>query len=367
MNQNMYDGLYQRSIDIILQNQSPSGAYLASPNFPSYRYSWFRDGSFIAYAMDLAGRQDSAARFHNWVAQVVKQRSGLIETAIRKAGRGEPLTGADVLHTRYQLDGSDEGEQEWPNFQLDGFGTWLWALGEYLNHNPAPLPEHWRRAADLTAEYLAALWSLPCYDCWEEFPDKVHTHTLAAIYAGLRSHAQLTGCDHASTLQSIQGYILDHCVYAGHFIKFPGSTQVDASLLGLSVPYAVVLPQHPLMQKTAQKIEETLQTGGGVHRYPGDTYYGGGEWVLLTAWLGWYYTRLGDSASLAKARSALDWVKAQAGTHGLDGNLPEQTPVNLNDPSQYSPWVAKWGPIANPLLWSHAKYMILDLALNGQS
>jgi isomaltose glucohydrolase len=61
----------------------------------------------------------------------------------------------------------------------------------------------------------------------------------------------------------------------------------------------------------------------------------------------------------------LDWVKAQAGTDGLDGNLPEQTPVNLIDPSQFSPWVAKWGPIATPLLWSHAKYMILDLALNG--
>ena len=34
-------------------------------------------------------------------------------------------------------------------------------------------------------DYLAALWQLPCYDCWEEFPDRVHPHTLAAIYAGL--------------------------------------------------------------------------------------------------------------------------------------------------------------------------------------
>jgi len=47
--------LAQRSIDIILQNQASSGAYLASPNFPNYRFCWFRDGSFTAYAMDLIG------------------------------------------------------------------------------------------------------------------------------------------------------------------------------------------------------------------------------------------------------------------------------------------------------------------------
>jgi hypothetical protein len=25
-----------------------------------------------------------------------------------------------------------------------------------------------------------------------------------------------------------------------------------------------------------------------VRRYLGDSYYGGGNWILLTAWLGWY-------------------------------------------------------------------------------
>jgi GH15 family glucan-1,4-alpha-glucosidase len=355
--------LFQHSIGVILQAQATSGAYLACPDFPSYRFSWFRDSSFIAYAMNLVGEQASATRFHDWAARVINQRSGLIEGAIRKTSRGEPLTGADILHTRYQLDGSDAVEQEWPNFQLDGFGTWLWALGEHIHRNPDQLPEGWRCAADLSAAYLTALWSFPCYDCWEEFPDKVHTHTLAAIYGGLRSHAQITGCDHSTTFLSIRRYILENCVDDGHFIKFPGSTEVDASLLGLSVPYEVVSPQDPLMLRTVLKIEETLQTGGGVHRYPGDTYYGGGEWVLLTAWLGWYYTQLGDPISLVKAHIALEWIQAQAGKGGGPGDLPEQLPVNMNDPSYYQPWVEKWGLIATPLLWSHAKYMILDLAL----
>ena len=57
--------LYRRSIQIILENQSGSGAYIASPHFPTYHYCWFRDGAFCAYAMDLAGERESAARFHD--------------------------------------------------------------------------------------------------------------------------------------------------------------------------------------------------------------------------------------------------------------------------------------------------------------
>jgi len=40
-------------------------------------------------------------------------------------------------------------------------------------------------------------------------------------------------------------------------------------------------------------------------------------------------------------------------------NLPEQVAENLNAPSYYPTWVERWGEIASPLLWSHAKYIIL--------
>jgi GH15 family glucan-1,4-alpha-glucosidase len=363
MNYSQHDELYKHSIRIILENQATSGGYLASPNFPSYRYSWFRDGSFIAYSMDLAGEVSSTRSFHDWAAGVINQRSEVIQKAIQKASSGEQLSDADQLHTRYQLDGSEGVGQEWPNFQLDGFGTWLWSVGEHIKRNSTPLHEHWRCAADLIAAYVAALWSNPCYDCWEEFPDQVHTYTLAALYAGLSSHMQISGKDHTDTLQTIRRFILERCVLSGHFVKFPGSSEVDASLLGLSVPYGVVTPQDPIMRETVLKIEENLQTGGGVHRYPSDTYYGGGEWLLLTAWLGWYQTMIGDPDSLEKAGNAFKWLRDQAGRGGGPWELPEQVPDNLWDPAYYSPWVDRWGPVATPLLWSHAKYMILAQAL----
>src|SRR6185436_18209419 len=180
--------LYQRSIAIILENQSANGAYIASPSFPTYHYCWFRDGSFIAYAMDLAGQYQSADRFHGWVAERVNARQDLVRTGLMKARSGEKLSEAETLHTRYRLDGTDGEPGNWPNFQLDGFGTWLWALNEHHKQNPElRLAEELFDAAELVANYLAELWSLPCYDCWEEFPDQVHPYTLAAIYGGLQA------------------------------------------------------------------------------------------------------------------------------------------------------------------------------------
>jgi GH15 family glucan-1,4-alpha-glucosidase len=352
--------LFKGSIDIILQNQTPSGAYLASPNFPTYHYCWFRDGAFIAYAMNLAGQHDSAARFHQWAAMAINSRADVVGRAVAKAKHGEPLTGADYLHTRYLPDGQEAGGEEWPNFQLDGFGTWLWALREHERLRHTPLPRQWLEAANLVAGYLAALWPRPCYDCWEEFPDRVHAYTLAAIYGGLRAHEHWDETAHRATPAAIVGYLRDHAATDQHFVKFVGSTEVDASLLGLAVPYRVVTPDDPLMQATIRRIESTLRQSGGLHRYAADTYYGGGEWILLTAWLGWYYTLVGEHE---KAESARRWIEAHSDAHGW---LPEQIPDTLNDPNFYGPWRERWGEIASPLLWSHAMYIILCTCLHDR-
>ena len=78
---------------------------------------------------------------------------------------------------------------------------------------------------------------------------------------------------------------------------------------------------------------------------------------MLTAWLGWYYARLGDAA---RARRLLEWVEAQA---GAQGGLPEQTSVHLNQPAYLNEWHQRWGESARPLLWSHAAYIILQRAI----
>jgi GH15 family glucan-1,4-alpha-glucosidase len=144
-----------------------------------------------------------------------------------------------------------------------------------------------------------------------------------------------------------------------HLIKFIGTDTIDASLLALSTPYGLFRPDDPIMTNTVRLIENMLRVdGGGVHRYAEDTYYGGGEWILLAAWLGWYYSELG---MYPKARKILTWVENQADEVG---DLPEQVPHHLIDPYYLETWIQSRGQIACPLLWSHAKYLILSHALN---
>jgi GH15 family glucan-1,4-alpha-glucosidase len=349
----MPGSLFERSIEIILENQAPGGAYPASPDFATYRYCWLRDGSFTAYAMDLVGEQSSAHRFHDWASRVVQARREVVRRAIEKSERSESLSHGDYLHTRFTLSGEDSTGADWPNFQLDGYGTWLWALTEHCRLAGIDIPPGWASAARLVADYLSALWWYPCYDLWEELPQQVHTHTLAAILGGLRAHAALTGADHNGPIRAIEQVLLVQGSPDGRFAKVLGGTEVDASLVGLAVPYRVVEPGDRRMKATVAEIERHLRRGGGLHRYPGDTYYGGGQWVLLTAWLGWYYQEAGDPA---RAAEALRWVEDQADRRG---ELPEQVPATLLHPKHYDAWVRRWGTIARPLLWSHAQYLIL--------
>jgi len=109
-----------------------------------------------------------------------------------------------------------------------------------------------------------------------------------------------------------------------------------------------------VMQATIQAIEADLhRPRGGVYRYKTDVYYGGGEWLILTAWLGWYYARAGK---LNEAQTLKEWIESKANT---DGCLPEQVSDHTLVPTHFELWLKKWGPVASPLLWSHAMYILL--------
>lgn len=354
--------LWTTSLAIIRAGQAPSGAYFASPTFSQYGYCWLRDGTWIAYGMDCSGDHASARAFYTWVGATLTAHAPQVDALLAKLDRGETPQETDYLPTRFTVDG-DPGTDDWWDFQLDGYGTWLWGLVAHVEATgDRALWDSLRPAVDLTVRYLAALWQSPNYDCWEEFRNEVHLSTLAALYGGLAAVDRYApGSVPDGLPDAIRAFVLtDGIAEDGHFMKFLGHDAVDASLLWLAVPYGLIPVDDPRFAATLAKIERDItRPDGGVYRYAADTYYGGGEWVLLTAWQGWTYALLGREDD---ARRMLAWCEAQATPAG---ELPEQVSAHTLDVTYYPEWEARWGPVACPLLWSHAMILILKSVLDG--
>ena len=118
-------------------------------------------------------------------------------------------------------------------------------------------------------------------------------------------------------------------MHDGHLTKWLGSTEVDASLVACFTPFGLYPVDDPIAVATVARIERELAPGG-VHRFLADTYYGGGEWVLLAGFLGWYHVKRGDRD---RALDLADWMAAQA-TDDLE--LPEQVAIRSLHPERAS-------------------------------
>ncbi|TVY09634.1 glycoside hydrolase family 15 protein [Paenibacillus cremeus] len=370
------EDLVQASKQIIAWNQHPSGGYVACPLFTHYGFSWLRDGSFIAYGMDCVGETSSSGRFYEWCRTILERKADHITWLIDRQKRGEQIGRHEFLHTRYHLDGRDDLHSEWGNFQLDGYGAWLWGLAEHLERTGhTKLPEIYRKSVDVTVDYLCTFWQLPNFDCWEEHPEHVHPSTLACIYGGLSRIALLDdNAELANVCEEIHSFLMEHAIHPdGHIVKYItpvyeetgvrydiGHSGVDASLFWLCEPFRVFPVEHPAMKQTLAKINRDLRTShGGIRRYEEDTYYGGGEWPILTAWSGWVQSEAGNHE---EAQRALAWIYSKADALG---RLPEQVPDAIASRDIYEDWVQRWGTPAMPLLWSHAMFLVLYNRLIG--
>lgn len=351
--------LMARSIEVINLEQAASGAYPACSTFSVYGYAWLRDGSFVADGMSAHNVLDGPTAFHDWTARVITDRAEQIYDVVAALDAGHAVAEEKFLPTRYTLNGGD-GVEGWWDFQLDGYGIWLWALDQHLRrHGLDGRP--YRSAVELTVKYLCAAWRLPCYDWWEEHAEHVHVSTLAAIQAGLQA-ARRTGLLSESlaaraddTAQRLAQLIGSEGCVDGRLRKWLGSPAVDASLLAAAAPFNVV--DLAVAARTVAAVEADLLDDGGVHRFRDDVFYGGGRWPVLAGLLGHAYARLGRTDD---AMRELEWVASSADSNGL---LPEQVSDRLLAPDHLQPWIERWGTVASPLLWSHGAYLSLAARL----
>lgn len=347
--------LLASSARLIASLQDPSGAYPASPTFSAYAgYCWLRDGSFIADAMSAAGDLTSAERFFGWCAHVVDSQSDVIRAAVAERAAGRIPSQESLPPTRFTLAG-EVGNDDWWDFQTDGYGTWLWALSEHVRRG-GEFRQEWLPAVRLTVDFLVATWDLPCFDWWEEHDERRHVSTIGCVVAGLERAAEHgwprdSAPAHAAA-QAARGLLATAGMADGRLTKWLGGTAVDGSLAALV--FMGVLDDDPACaSRTLNAIREYLLVDGGVHRFTGDVFYGGGLWPLLTCFLGLAELRLGDRET---TDARLEFVESVALP---DGSLPEQVDRHLLAPDHRQEWLERWGPVATPLLWSHAMYIRL--------
>ena len=126
--------LVTRSIEVIAREQTAGGAYPACSTFSVYGYAWLRDGSFVADGMSAHGVLEGPSAFHDWTARVIRDRAERIDEVVASVTSGRHIAVERFLPTRYTLDG-DDGSEGWWDFQLDGYGIWLWALDRHLRRH----------------------------------------------------------------------------------------------------------------------------------------------------------------------------------------------------------------------------------------
>lgn len=350
--------LLESSVEVLLKNQTRYGSFIASPNFRPYRFCWFRDSSYTAYALDLMGRRESV-RFFDWAFRVVEHYGLKIDNVVRKKAYGERTSEDEYLHARYTLRGFED-YGKWGNKQFDGYGNLLWAFSQHLKFTgEESLLDTYLHEIAIIVRYLTNFWDTECYDVWEENGDKVHLSVLASIYGGLSNINRYLGEEEISdTLKMMKKYISEKLVSENVYRKMyePSKNQssgLDSMALSLFFPNMVVEANDPVLANTVKEMERRISAGGGLKRYDGDTYYGGNPWIVTTGMLALYYI---ENGMLEKARDLVGWIEDQS----RDGLLPEQVYYSryTNDPIRYQWWLHYWGQIANPLMWSHAMYII---------
>ncbi|HUR69684.1 MAG TPA: glycoside hydrolase family 15 protein [Candidatus Thermoplasmatota archaeon] len=337
--------VYKRSVFVLRNCSSVNGSIIASPDprtlksgGDTYNYNWWRDGGYIAKAMDEVGLYENAHRFLKF-AQGAQEEEGYF------------------LH-RHFPDGTVGSTWHPPPFiQIDQTATVVSAVWHHFKRHGDvdQLLELWpvvKRAANWLEHYVDARGlPHPSYDLWEE-KKAVNAYSVAAVIHGLeraeriseqlgksrgrwrRASARMRDAMLSTMWNDKRG-----CFYKG---IDPLDDTIDASTL-LALKLGVLDPRDARAERLVQAVEKRLwvKATGGVARYENDSYYGHeNPWIICTLWLAEAHLLLGRPE---KTRELLEWTARTASptallAEQLDGRTGEHTSVT-------------------PLVWSHSTFL----------
>lgn len=335
--------------DVALENGAIVAANTDKPYYPreasDYRYVWPRDASFVCVAAERL-RLPIQEPFFRWLDDKV-----------------EDFRKDRLLYANYATNGriGTLGHA----FEPDQMGTILWAIAEHFGQNQ----ERGRAFEPLIrrlADGLCAVWDHRFFipntvDLWEDASrmttsrmENNFTYSLAACARGLlqANHFLPTAIWRETAMEMLREIDDAYDESRQVFLRNTGKLadqNVDASLLGLLWPFAVVEPSDNRFRSTVERIEQMLVSNGGVRRFQfdyfdseGAAWEGGGVWPLLNFWLAIVWHRLGDDQ---KAHAYYDWVLDR-----VDQFIPEQ----IFDDFRIGIY---------PLAWSHALFVLATAEL----
>jgi isomaltose glucohydrolase len=255
--------LARRSIEVILAGQTAHGAYLAPrPSRPTATA-----GSATAPSSPTpwtSGASSTARRaFHAWV------RACSSRTRRSRPSPADPTPAARAAHA-LPPDGTP-GSEDWPNFQLDGFGTWLWAYGAHVR----------RTGQDADADDGAVVRGrgrLPLALCGRAqlrllggAPGACPSSTLAAIFAGLRRLLRLLDDRYYLGAAERRAFVParppDRRARALHQARRQRRRRRQPAVGPCRTAWCC-RPDHRVVTATVAKVRrDLLDPDGGVHRY----------------------------------------------------------------------------------------------------
>ena len=242
-----------------------------------YRYCWLRDATFTLKALLLAGYEDEAIAWREWLLRAVAGSPEDLQILYGVTG----VRRLDEYHVPW-LPGYEGaapvrvGNAASTQFQLDVYGEVMDALHLARAAGLEPEPAAWSFQVVLL-KFLESNWQQPDEGIWEvRGPRRHFTHSKVMAWVAFDravKDAEQYGLqgpieDWRHTRDAIHTEVCDSGFDARHntFVQFYGSTHLDASLL--LIPQVGFLPaDDPRVGGTIDAIERNLVVDGLVLRY----------------------------------------------------------------------------------------------------
>jgi GH15 family glucan-1,4-alpha-glucosidase len=300
----------------------PTGGMIAAPttSLPErpggvrnwdYRYCWLRDSTFMLNALLLAGYEDEAAAWREWLLRAVAGSPDDLQilygvTGVRRLDEQELgwLPGyANSVPVRI-------GNAAAKQFQLDVYGEVMDTLHLARAAGLAPEPEAWKVQVALL-KFLEAHWELPDEGLWEvRGPRRHFTHSKVMAWVAFdRAIKDAEQDDLAGPItrwRELRDAIHAEVCEKGFdprsnsFVQSYDSSYIDASLL--LIPQVGFLPaDDPRVLGTIAAVERCLMADGLVLRYATGTHVdalpaGEGAFLPCSFWLADCYLLTGRRA-----------------------------------------------------------------------